>query len=155
MWQDRQRGVDDVVIPESCFSVWQNSYVRVYVRFENLFMRACDKTAAQIHVSKRGTTVAIERRVLIAQHRQTMCIYVSTSTAILSGPVGPAECLVKTICHGVSALSLELRWTLSIRKRLVTQCSEIEVMRLGRRMVNLAFERIKPVCKFFDITEKC
>jgi len=53
----------------------------------------------------------------------------------------------------MSALALELWWALGIRKRLITQCSEIEVMRLGRRMVNLAFERIKPVRKLFDVSE--
>lgn len=82
-----------------------------------------------------------------------MCVYRSTITAILCGPVGPAECLVEPVCHGVSALTLELRWALSIGKRLITQRSEIEVMRLGRRMVNLAFERIKPVRKLFDVSE--
>jgi hypothetical protein len=111
------------------------------LRFEGLFVEACNETSAQVHLAKRGATIAIERWFLLCQYGQTMRL-----PAIVGRPIRPAKRLLKSLCDGVGALALELRWALGIGKGLIAQGSEVEVVWGIRGMVDLALERVEPVC---------
>jgi hypothetical protein len=71
-----------------------------------------------------------------------MRLHGATIAAVMGQPVWPAKCLLESLCHGMSALTLELRWALSVGVGLLAQGSEIEVLCRVGWMVDLALERV-------------
>jgi hypothetical protein len=83
-----------------------------------------------------------------------MRLHGGTVATIMGRPVWPAKCLLEALGHGVSALTLELRWALSVGVGLIAQGSKIEVLRGIGWMVNLTLERIESISQFFDVSGK-
>lgn len=75
-------------------------------------------------------------------------------TTILTRPARPAECILEIVCHGMGALSTELRGALVVGKIRIVHTSKVEVGRRARGMMDLTFERIQTVGQLFYIAKR-
>jgi hypothetical protein len=73
-------------------------------------------------------------------------------TAILTGPARPAEHFLELIRHGVGSFASKLGRTLGGGEILVAHVTKIEVGRRACWVLDLAFERVKPVGQLLDIS---
>ena len=110
------------------------------LRLQYVFVGAGDKAADQAHLAKRRAAIAVRRRFLRSQHEEREFFGGAGITAVLCGPAGPADDVLKIVRHGMGAFATELRRALGIRKALVSDGAKVEVVRCAGGLLDLAFE---------------